>query len=1535
MVYRKGYPTGRPVGFLNGVQTLEIRKRQVHKLLDTQGRFIYHGLVIEHQGRICMISCYHNSKDSPLIFMYKGLVRRLIPLGQHPVLDLALWDIDNTTHLQPIPIGTPSSTATGYYKVQDKLFKLRNLPVHIVDTTPISTYMVEDGISNHGDCGLPLVTNGLIGMHNISTKNTERIFYVPISHDILNQISDGPNLFFHFFAIDIERYIYNNTGDSKYIRSFPLLNSTKQFDSWLKYIPKFSDNPSQSDNLLVGNSPLIIEGVGDHLGKGNVIPFGKTTINFPPSQETSRVHHQTPFYGAFEIQKHPSVLSEDDPRIERTTYMGEDANGNKSIIIGQTDLYQEPEYIYNTDMHNILHVMMDQLIEYYSGVLMEEDLNPVTMEESIKGIPGVFDSMNLRSSNGIPYNSLGFPKGHDIWNEDRSRIPSYIGDYIENRAIDKYQQAANRIRTVSLVKNCLKDECRPWKKIIDPKTRLFNAYPRETIIFGRMLTSKFVAAYIKHRGKLFHSVGINRVSSEWAELANRLDKHPHKIDMDFEAFDKRAMREFIFAAVFTITQTIIRNKNTHMTESEQQEFSNRMLILTSEIVNTLVVTHNTVMMKVNGNSSGGPLTTLVNNIVHFYYLFYCWIKLTGNSNLSDFIKNCEINTYGDDGAHSISREAHKQYNFPAIQKVMKTLNQIVTPGDKSSNLTCDKTLDQITYLKCGFYRFNNRENVVFSRLEKASIEGPFNYSALRDDDILGWTDLLRKSLDEAMVWGEKYFLYFKHQIWNKILEPGFSVRYPILNRNFRKELTTSYNTVLVRHLFAYYGDESADNLENYIRIIREKQQSAFTSNDIWQINQKEALKMNNSKIIKGSPITKEEMLRSIDELKICTSHKPWAVDARYDSAIVSNDIKYHLDKISFPFNLKLEEIRNPIYTKVYIKKHKDNTWSLTSVNTHWKTTGRANCIKRISYLLSRVLDCTSQLTVTECSKKNYDSEKLATHYTATTIMQDLLKSTLPPTQAGITFGPVIDIQHTGLPPTLIEMEFSDADVRSHAFRPKYLNQFPVNNVSPSGTHVFELTASDLVNSFMQAHAYGNDRFLGNIHAWVRFIAPTTMSGSIKVGIVQSQAKLSDITIQDLEMKSTCELTTKDSNVFHFVIKPAVPAGQTLPTSLTWPLKSDETFMPSLVAIVQSPINNSYDNKELAPAIEIFTAFAEDIIFRCSTPPKALSGTFKYASFRVDLPTDLQLFTDGTYAMPNGSTMYGIYNQTYANGMDEAGANYDQNLSVEGKLVSFKYKEELKDYWNPNDASQYIYVVRLESDYEADVEYKSIYLDLKTNWNTSLTLEPRIFKARWKEDHLIPVDLYGFRNGIYYNQSNINMHIYSAQVAIPDYITKVIKPFPKFTSNSLPSNCYRLDAINYVPNVSEGFIIHRNNSIKGKLSDILDNSLQQSQETFSFDIYENVFNAKVAAGYFHGQTKQTFICASSNISFKSFPAGHYYFTNFTRVTSNIFVNSQIQTQLLDRVVESPNNIPHHAELLHAAVAGAVSSGLGGIFSSAAN
>lgn len=505
-------------------------------------------------------------------------------------------------------------------------------------------------------------------------------------------------------------------------------------------------------------------------GSGDIEYIGEVGFTSMPAMKTNLVKH--PLNGVFPETMIPSALSES--QVEDLSLLDTNDYGKPDILLTQFKKYDKQFTSLKPDQTEILEAMKRQLVEHISMVLENEDLSEMTEEEALSGVQDDPDShpLDMRTSAGEPWSRIGPHAGMKKSKYCKVRIDEKTGEKRFTFNDQQYTQVLKEtinikeqflpqgVRTMSLWKNCLKDETRPIEKVKTGKTRLFTAAPFESVYLFRKYFGKFKTAFQKHRTRLFHAVGINPVSAEWAELAKRLQTTGSQMfDMDFGNFDTNLRADFMRVVRDIISEVLMLHykKTGNFSEAQLHSMFISFQVLLEECIETFHLSFSSVFLTKHGNPSGNPLTTVFNCLMNLLYWWYAFARITKILSLFKFLQYICIVVFGDDVVMSLKADC--PVTVPQMVEILtEELGQKVTSGDKSTDNWNPKALSEIKFLCRRFVKYTGQ--IILAPLDEESIEQQFNWSQIAKSDTNAIRVQIEEAVIEAVAHGPTYFKQF-------------------------------------------------------------------------------------------------------------------------------------------------------------------------------------------------------------------------------------------------------------------------------------------------------------------------------------------------------------------------------------------------------------------------------------------------------------------------------------------------------------------------------------------------------------------------------------------------------------------------------------------------------------------------------------------------------------------------------------------------------------------------------------------------------
>nr|QKN88966.1 MAG: hypothetical protein [Picornavirales sp.] len=425
----------------------------------------------------------------------------------------------------------------------------------------------------------------------------------------------------------------------------------------------------------------------------------------------------------------------------------------------------------------------------------------VTEEEAIFGIEGVpyCKRMNMKSSPGWPYQCLPNYKDQKgkayLFDEETRKIV----DPLLRKKLDEREAAAKRgERVESVWRDCMKDELRPNAKVDDLKTRLFTIAPTDFNILVRKYFLAFEQMFYKNHTKFFSAVGINPESFEWTESYNRLRKYGKKcVAGDFSGFDGTIMPDLMEEVTEIVNAWYEYNGET----DPEAKLVRRVLM--DEMIHTVQLVENCTYKTHQGNTSGNPITVMINTYVNIYYMRLTWLEIMKEENpdlatMWAYKDNVIEEIYSDDNRLVVKDAALQFFNQMTIATALEKHGIIYTTESKKKAEEPWKNLDDTSFLK-RTYRFDDEigKEVILPVLSMDTLTSLTNW--VRDSD----------NLEEQLQANQKAaldFAFFHGREFYDEYQFNFS---KAMRENEMEPVCITYDEQLDRFLSIIHGDTPA------------------------------------------------------------------------------------------------------------------------------------------------------------------------------------------------------------------------------------------------------------------------------------------------------------------------------------------------------------------------------------------------------------------------------------------------------------------------------------------------------------------------------------------------------------------------------------------------------------------------------------------------------------------------------------------------------------------------------------------------------
>ncbi|AYN75541.1 replicative protein [Cragig virus 1] len=316
---------------------------------------------------------------------------------------------------------------------------------------------------------------------------------------------------------------------------------------------------------------------------------------------------------------------------------------------------------------------------FANDLFLEElltDVGSVDQSIAVNGIPGdsYINRLPMSTSGGFYFPGAKRRYFAEVW----------IGEELFQTPDDELQQSINEIelcylngtRAYPVFQGSLKDEPISHKKREEGRTRVFTACGVAFAIVVRKQFLKIVKFFMKNNFITECAVSMNCYSKEWSKLYKHLTAFGDKriVAGDYKSFDKEMSSCWIRAA-FQILIDLRRS-------ADQLSAKDHMICvgIATDISFPVTNMNGDLIQFFGGNSSGHPLTVIINSIVNSMYVRSAYKSIVQKP-LKYFKIDVHLMTLGDDNILGSKLDA---FNHTSIATHLRSRGITYTMADKDS-----------------------------------------------------------------------------------------------------------------------------------------------------------------------------------------------------------------------------------------------------------------------------------------------------------------------------------------------------------------------------------------------------------------------------------------------------------------------------------------------------------------------------------------------------------------------------------------------------------------------------------------------------------------------------------------------------------------------------------------------------------------------------------------------------------------------------------------------------------------------------------
>lgn len=269
---------------------------------------------------------------------------------------------------------------------------------------------------------------------------------------------------------------------------------------------------------------------------------------------------------------------------------------------------------------------------------------------------------DMTTSNGSPFN-VHYKTKAELFKNDPN-IDTWLQHDWDNMDLD----------WTCLFTNALKEEIRAAEKIAQNSQRTFLVGGLDAVAHGTRL---FVDMNEKMYGSVLvtaSAVGLSPYYGQWDNLYNKLKIFRNGYALDESQYDS-SLRCYMLWSCATLRWSFLAP------QFQTPENKIRIQVYYRNLINTLVVGPDGVLILKKGGNPSGSVNTIVDNTLILYTLLaFAWIENAPNDMVSyeDFELHTSKALVGDDNTWTVSDEAHSFFNGRSVITTWKKLGITTT-----------------------------------------------------------------------------------------------------------------------------------------------------------------------------------------------------------------------------------------------------------------------------------------------------------------------------------------------------------------------------------------------------------------------------------------------------------------------------------------------------------------------------------------------------------------------------------------------------------------------------------------------------------------------------------------------------------------------------------------------------------------------------------------------------------------------------------------------------------------------------------------
>jgi hypothetical protein len=306
---------------------------------------------------------------------------------------------------------------------------------------------------------------------------------------------------------------------------------------------------------------------------------------------------------------------------------------------------------------------------------MSRHFSPYMCNSVVISLEEAVQHLDMTTASGCPFNKE-FATKREVFEKDPA-----IMEWLAN---DWNRLAWDRMWT-TIFSSSLKEELRPALKIVENSLRTFTAGAIDATVHGTRL-------FVNMNEKMYAShlvtasvIGMTPLKGNWEKLYQKLNVFPNGYALDESQYDS-SLREFLMWGCGRFRFECLCR------EDQTPENLQRIQTYYRNLVNTLILSPDGILlMKKGGNPSGSVNTVTDNTLILYWIMCYAWISLAPKEycTLAAFEEHTAKALLGDDNTWTVSDLAHGWYNGRSVIETWKIIGITTTTDSLEPRPACE------------------------------------------------------------------------------------------------------------------------------------------------------------------------------------------------------------------------------------------------------------------------------------------------------------------------------------------------------------------------------------------------------------------------------------------------------------------------------------------------------------------------------------------------------------------------------------------------------------------------------------------------------------------------------------------------------------------------------------------------------------------------------------------------------------------------------------------------------------------------------